>query len=73
MNTEPTTIITASDVTPECLQAAEEIFDGFFSPTENIDWWSFLDRLEAWGWCSPTVDSPAINKIKRHINKIKNQ
>lgn len=32
MNTEPITIITASDVTPECLQAAEEIFDGFLQP-----------------------------------------
>ena len=73
MNTEPITIITASDVTPECLEAVEEIFCGFFSPNENIDWDSFLNRLERWGWCSPTLDSPAINKIKRHINKIRNQ
>ena len=68
-----TTITTASDVTEKCLQDAEDIFDGYFSSGENIDWGSFLDRLETYGWSSPTIESPAVNKIKRHISKIRNQ
>lgn len=74
MNTNtPKAIITAADVTPECLNTAEQIYDGFYTQDTNIDWWSFLDRLEAWGWSAQTLDSPAVNKIKRHISKIRNQ
>lgn len=74
MNTSrPVAIITAADVTAECLQAAEDIHDGFYGQEEHIDWYSFLDRLESYGWSAQTVDSPAVNKIKRHISKIKNQ
>ena len=60
------------DVTPECLTAAEEVFEGFFdSDGEPIDWTSFLDRLEAWGYCANELDSPAIRKIQRHIRKFR--
>lgn len=73
MNTKPIAIISTADVTAECLEAVEEIYDGFYSDDDSIDWWSFLDRLEAWGYSAQTVDSPAVNKIKRHVSKIRNQ
>lgn len=73
MDTQPVAITTTADITAECLEAVEEIYDGFYSNDDSIDWWSFLDRLEAWGYCAQTVDSPAVNKIKRHISKIRNQ
>ena len=73
MNTKPIAIISTADVTAECLEAVEEIYDGFYSDDNSIDWWSFLDRLEAWGYSAQTVDSPAVNKIKRHVSKIRNQ
>jgi len=70
--TEPTNIKQAEDVTPECLKAAEEVFEGFFdSDGEPIDWFSFLDRLEAYGYSSNEVDNPAIRKIQRHIRKFR--
>ena len=73
MDTKPIAIISTADVTAECLEAVEEIYDGFYSDDDSIDWWSFLDRLEAWGYSAQTVDSPAVNKIKRHVSKIRNQ
>ena len=70
--TEPTKIKEAEDVTPECLQAAEDIFEGFFNnDREPIDWYSFLDRLERYGFCSNEVDNPAVRKIQRHIRKLR--
>jgi hypothetical protein len=70
--TEPITIKQAEDVTPECLTAAEEVFEGFFdNDGEPIDWYSFLDRLEAYGYCSLEVDNPAVRKIQRHVRKFR--
>jgi hypothetical protein len=70
--TEPTTIREAGDVTPECLTAAEEVFEGFFdNDGEPIDWYSFFDRLERYGYCSNEVDNPAVRKIQRHIRKFR--
>ena len=70
--TEPINIKQAEDVTPECLKAAEEVFEGFFdNDGEPIDWYSFLDRLEQYGFCSNEVDNSAVRKIQRHIRKIR--
>jgi hypothetical protein len=70
--TEPINIKQAEDVTPECLKAAEEVFEGFFdNDGEPIDWYSFLDRLERYGFCSNEVDNSAVRKIQRHIRKIR--
>jgi hypothetical protein len=70
--TEPINIKQAEDVTPECLQAAEDIFEGFFNNDgEPIDWYSFLDRLERYGFCSNEVDNAAVRKIQRHIRKLR--
>ena len=70
--TDAITIKEIEDVTPECLLAAEEVFSGFFDNNgEPIDWYSFLDRLERWGFCSNELDNPAVRKIQRHIRKIR--
>lgn len=61
-----------ADVTPACLSAAEDIYEGFYdNDGEPIDWVSFLDRLEAWGYCANELDSPAVRKIQRHIRKLR--
>lgn len=72
MNSNPTTITTAEDVTPEALSAAEEVFDGWFDNDEPIDWYAFADRLEAYGYSLPTMDCPAIKKIQRYVRRLRN-
>jgi hypothetical protein len=68
--TEPINIKQAEDVTPECLKAAEEVFEGFFDyDGQSIEWDSFWDRLEKWGYCVSDLYCPAANKIQRHIRK----
>lgn len=67
---EPVQIESAADVTPECLTAAEEVFTGFYDHgREPIDWGSFWDRLEVYGWSVTEFDSSAASKIQRHIRK----
>jgi hypothetical protein len=70
---------TAADVTPAMLTAAEEVYDGWFSDDERIDWEDFIDRLCKWGlldeaapWEFEEYDNPAIEKIKRHIRAYRN-
>ena len=70
--TEHKMIMQVNDVTPECLQAAEEVFEGFFdNDGDPIDWYSFLDRLEAYGYSATELDSPAVRKIQRHVRKFR--
>lgn len=70
--TETTNIRTSEDVTAECITAAEQVFEGFFdNDGEAIDWYSFWDRLEAYGYCVPELDCPATRKIQRHIRKFR--
>lgn len=72
MTREPITIRETSDVTPEVLEASQDIFEGFFdNDGEPIDWTSFWDRLEAWGYCVEELDCPATRKIQRHIRKFR--
>lgn len=72
MTRNPITIREVADVTPDCLTAAEDIYEGFFdNDGEPIDWVSFLDRLEAWGYCATEMDCPAVRKIQRHIRKFR--
>jgi hypothetical protein len=73
MENNPIPIREASDVTPECLETCEAIFDDWFDNDEPIDWWNFYDRLEAQGWCITDTDCPASRKIQRHIRKHRNQ
>lgn len=74
MNDKWTTVTTADQVTPEILEAAENIYDGWWANEPRIDWQDFLDRLDG----APLNDgsrlnlgddmaSPAITKIKAHI------
>jgi hypothetical protein len=64
-------ISAAADVTPATIQTAIDVFEGFFDHDEPIDWFSFFDRLEAWGWCVTDVLSPAAKKIQREVRKWK--
>ena len=69
-------MVEASDVTPEILEAAEEASEWFAD--ERMDWDEFLDRLDG---CplndgshldvGPSTESPAINKIKKHIREVR--
>ena len=70
---EPITINQAEDVTFDCLCAAEDIYDGWFSNDERIDWDSFWDRLDRYGFAVASLDCGASKKIQRHIRKFKNE
>lgn len=67
----------AADVTPEVLDDAAEILDGWFSNDEWIDWEDFIDRLAKRGSHSTPpydfeeYDNPAVSKIKRHVRSLK--
>lgn len=74
-----TTIKAAGDVTPEILEAAEHIFDGWYAEESRVDWEDFLDRLDGIPLNDGTtldigadVLSPAIKAIKAHIRKYRN-
>ena len=70
METNPTPIQEAQDVTPECLLVCEDIFNDWFDyDGEPIDWHTFYDWLETAGWCITDMDCPASRKIQRHIRK----
>ena len=75
-------ITTREDVTEEILQVAEDILDGWFSDVTRIDWDDFLDRLDGTHLdghenreldLGYEQDSPAIRKIKAHINRIRRE
>lgn len=69
---DPVLISEAADVTPAVLEAAEEVFEGWFdNDGEPIDWMSFWDRLETYGWTITMLDAPAAKKIQRHIRKFR--
>ena len=72
----PTYIIlsTSEQVTDQCLEDAAEIYDGWFTSSDVIDWNNFWDRLEeTYFWTIQDVTSPAASKIKRHIRKVRNE
>jgi hypothetical protein len=74
MERQTTIISTADDVNEACLRAAEEVFEGFFDHDgEPIDWWSFWDRLEAYGWTVMETDTPATKKIQKHIRRFRQE
>ena len=70
---EPITINEATDVSFDCLCAAEDIYDGWFSNDERIDWDSFWDKLDKYGFSVASLDCGATKKIQRHIRKLKNE
>ena len=59
----------------ELLEAAEGIFDGWYSDETRIDWEDFLDRLEKQTDVDlgDSLDSPLIRKIKAHIRDYRKQ
>lgn len=76
--TLPTRILrTAADVTAEVLADAEQVYDGWFSGDDRIDWEDFIDRLAQYGAVSKppydfdAYDDPSIRKIQRHIRTLR--
>ena len=65
----------ASDITPEILTMAEEVYDGWFDGDEPIDWEEFLDRMAGYSlqedppWEFDSTDNAAVRKVKRHIRE----
>lgn len=73
-----TSVTTAEQVTEEIKKAAEDIYDGWYANEPRIDWDDFLDRLDGVPLEDGTqldlgnsVVSPAVKKIKTHINAYK--
>lgn len=65
----------ADDVTPQMLELAEQVFDGFFADESHIDWDEFLDRMAKYSliedapWEFDETHNAAVRKIKRHIRQ----
>ena len=70
-----TVVQTAEQVTPKVLESVEEIFDGYFSDEEKIDWHEFLQRLEVRYELDlgSSMDSQAIKQIKKHVKKLRSE
>ncbi len=74
-------IITADDVTDEILSDCEDIEQGFYGNESRIDWEDFFDRrLDGYPLKNGNYiclgneyDTPAMRKIKRHINKVRRE
>lgn len=71
------TRITAADDVPEALLAyAVEVTDSHYSDEQPIDWDDVVDRIDGFELADGTradlgqdLLSPAIRKIKRHVNQ----
>ena len=63
----------AGDITDDVLRQAEDVYEGWFDNDEPIEWESFWDRLEAWGYSITDLSSPAATKIQRHIRQFRKQ
>lgn len=62
------TLNTADDVTDEVLLAAIQVFEMWFDhDDERIDWDSFWDRLNKFGFDVMKADSSAARKIQRAV------
>lgn len=75
-DTRYTTCTAADEVTPEILEVAETT-DEWYSD-QPIEWEDFIDRMDGTILrdgtvldMGPTIDSPAIRKIKRHIRDLR--
>ena len=69
--TETVTIRTTADVTDEVAEVVADIYEGFYANDSRIDWDGFYDRLEKWGYCLETADSPAAWKIRRIVRNLR--
>jgi len=79
MNDLTRVIRASSDVTPEILNDAEEVYSGWFADELRIDWDEFIDRLgDKFGpYGNPPYDfeeydNPAVRKIQRHVRELRN-
>lgn len=72
---ETVTIRTAADASHEdVITAVTEVYEGFFAGSdEQIDWHAFFDRLERYGFCVETIDSPAARKVQRYVRRLRDE
>lgn len=70
------TVTEADEVTDEILEAAQEVYNGWFAKGSRINWVDFLDRLdgiplEGGGKLNlaGSLVSPAIKRIQAHIRE----
>jgi|688.fasta_scaffold151575_6 hypothetical protein len=70
---DPINIKEAEQVTPDVLRFAEDIYEGWFSNDDQIDWEPFWDRLEKYGFAVASLDCGATRKIQRHIRKFRSE
>jgi hypothetical protein len=81
MSSKWVTVTKAEEVTPDILEAAESIFDGWYADEARIDWTDLLDRLEGAEYVDlggrldlgDSMSSPAVLKIKAHIRAYREQ
>lgn len=67
-------IRTASDAhRTEVATAASDVYYGFFDGEQKIDWQSFFDRLEQYGFCVETIDSLAARKVQRYVRRLRDE
>jgi phage terminase large subunit len=57
------------------MQAAENIYDGWFAESNRIDWHEFIDRLEDQTGedLGQDMQSDQIVAIKKHVNKYRRE
>lgn len=67
-------VTSAEDVAPEILDAAEEVFNGWYAEANSVDWVDFFDRLEGMELAdgkkldlTNDMTTPAVKAIKKHI------
>jgi hypothetical protein len=70
---DPINIKEAEQVTPDVLRFAEDIYEGWFSNDDQIDWEPFWDKLEKYGYAVANLDCGATRKIQRHIRKFRSE
>ena len=63
-------ILLRMEVTDELLEAAEGIHDGWYADGP-VDWDTFWDRLDQWGFPIEDLDSPEARKIQRFVRGLK--
>lgn len=74
------TVRTAADVTPEILDLASDVLDGWFSHVDadhpHIDWDDFLGRMEEGNLPDgqrvdfPILTGSGVAKVRRHVRQL---
>lgn len=75
-----TQVISREQVTDEVLEAAIEVYIGWFQDQQKIDWSDFIDRLDGVTLDDGTtldlgesLTSPAVTAIKEHVRRYRKE